>query len=112
MSHKAACASCGSTTYSHWRKIYPNKDLPYEVCNNCECLVRPRVYDDVYKGDCGKGLTTDPNICDPDTGKEIPYSSPGEKASIMKRLNICQSPSAERQHGSRNETVRRTYSIG
>ena len=82
-----------------------------ESCDKCERMSRPCLYDDVYKGDCNKGLTSQENIADPTTGKPIPYSSVGEKVAIMKRLNIRQSPNAELQHGARNEVKRRTHFV-
>lgn len=117
MQTKSPCMTCGSATYSYWRKIYPlakSGDVPYEECNECTELKRPRTsYDDIYTGDCHNGTTTDPNLCDPDTGKEIPYGSPKEKAAVMKRLNVAQHPGAERHHGAmREHTVRRTYFHG
>jgi len=104
-----ACGNCGATDYSHWRKVYPVKKPVYEVCDKCEKLNRPRTYDDIYKGDCNKGVSECEHLADPDTGQPIPYSTPGEKAAIMKKLGVVQSNRAERVHGARNETIRRTY---
>ena len=107
---KDPCACCDSTTWSHWRlRLNEAGDKVSESCDQCDVMKRPNQYDSVYKGDCNRGITTDPNIYDPDTKSEVPYSTPGEKAAAMKRLNIKQADSAERIHGARNETKRRTY---
>ena len=111
------CGNCGSETHTAWKKVLPIKGDAYEVCSDCSRVKAPRVYDDVYKGDCGKGTTTDPNLCDPVTGAEIPYSSPGEKSAIMQRLGVRQAESAERQRGVLNEEIsnfdkRRHFTVG
>ena len=59
-------------------------------------------YDDVYLGP-GGGIKTDPNICDPKTGREIPFVTKQDKAVAMRIAGVRQSVSAERQHGYRNE---------
>ena len=112
MLSKSPCRNCGSTSYTRWQMVFPEEKPPYEHCSECSKIGAKKLNEDIYKGDCNKGVTTDPNICDPKTGKEIPYSSAGEKAAIMKQLGIRQAESAERNHGSRNEVTRRSYSIG
>jgi len=111
--NKDKCNNCGSVNWSHWKmRINESGTDQSEECDQCSIMSRPKQYDDIYKGDCGKGLTTDPNIYDPVTKQEVPYSSPGEKAAIMKRLQIKQADSAERIHGARNDTVKKDYSLG
>lgn len=108
---KFNCGNCGSEVHTLWRYVVPQKGQPYERCDSCEAMKRPRTYDDVFKGDCNKGMTECEHIADPETGKPIPYSTPGEKAAILERLHLKQSDKAERVHGSRNETKRRTYFV-
>ena len=104
MLEKDPCGNCGSKTYSKWRKHYPEEKPAWEECDMCGSFKGPKTYDDIYKGDCNSGVTTDPNLCDPATGRAIPYSSAGEKKAIMDRLQVKQNQSAERHHGARNES--------
>lgn len=77
-----------------------------DVCGNLPPVWLP----DVYLGGPGGTPRTDPNLCDPKTGREISFSTKREKAAVMKYLGLQQARSAERQHGARNETgPRKTY---
>jgi hypothetical protein len=78
----------------------------WESCDQCG-NVAPVWLPDVYLGNKG-GIQTDENLVHPQTGKPIPFQTKREKAAIMKMLNVRQSPSAEHQHGGRNETKKGT----
>lgn len=79
-----------------------------EICDACGAA--PVWLPDVYLGSKG-GIQTDPQLVNPDTGKEIPFSTKREKAAVMKMLKLRQADQAEKQHGSRLEVKRRTYFI-
>lgn len=102
------CAACASTTHSrvYFRMV---KGKVFESCRNCEWKPLTPMYDDIFLG--GGGLKTDENICDPKTGREIPFITKQDKAVAMKIAGVKQAPSAERQHGYRNEEFlhRRKY---
>lgn len=68
------------------------------------------MYDDIYLGPEG-GLKTEENICDPKTGREIPFHTKQDKAIAMQIAGVKQSERAERIHGYRNEMYlhRKTY---
>lgn len=101
------CDNCGSDKAHAYRVVYA-KEGRYSGCNVCQGI-RATAVPDVYLGPSG-GIQTDPNLCDPKTGKEIPFSTKGEKKAIMERLGVRQAPSAERQHGARREEFKkRTY---
>lgn len=101
------CDNCGSDKAHVYRIVY-GRNGQHSGCNICDG-VRPSPVYDVYLGPSG-GIQTDPNLCDPKTGKEIPFSTKGEKKAIMDRLGVRQAPSAERQHGYRREEYRKkTY---
>ena len=82
-----------------------------KVCCACDiCGKIPPVWlPDVYLGGPGGTQRTDPNLVDPKTLKEMPFSTRREKAAVMNYLQVRQADSAERNHGSRNETKRRIY---
>ena len=99
------CGTCGNK-HAHRINIGHYNDVRYELCDQCGKL--PAMWlPDVFLGGKG-GIQTDENLCDKN-GKEIPFSTKREKAAIMRMLKVRQADSAERQHGSRNETKRRTY---
>lgn len=78
------------------------KGQQIQRCSDCDRIPMSSTYDDVYIGPTG-GLKTDPNLCDPKTGKEIPFHTKQDKAVIMKQLGVRQALCAERVHGYRNE---------
>jgi len=80
----------------------------WEVCDICS-KIPPVWLPDVFLGGPGGTVRTDEQLCNPDTGVPIPFSTRREKAAVMNMLNLRQADCAERQHGARNETRRRTY---
>lgn len=101
------CDGCGSDKAARVQISYI-EGKKWERCDNC-AHVPPVWMPDVYLGSKG-GIQTDENLCD-SNGNPIPFSSKREKAAIMSMLKVRQANSAEKQHGSRNETKRRTYFI-
>lgn len=100
---KEPCLSCGATVWHTMNFVYPkNKSDAIVTCSECTHLPLSPRYDDVYIGS-GGGIKTDENLCDPKTGREIPFHTKQDKAVVMKMLGLRQAESAERQHGSRNE---------
>lgn len=62
---------------------------------------------DVWYG-YGSGIHTEENICDPKTGKPIPFYDKQSKAAAMKMAGIREA--GDKVHGARNEEgKRRTY---
>ena len=100
----ALCDNCGNQE-AYVLRITFSKDGRYSGCDKCQGF-RATAVPDVYLGSSG-GLQTDPNLCDPKTRKEIPFSTKGEKAAIMKQLKVRQSLSAERVHGYRREEFKK-----
>ena len=94
------CNGCHSMTSNRTRTGYTD-GVRWEHCNICMTL--PQFgQPDIFLGGKG-GIQTDENLCG-DDGQPIPFSTKGEKAAIVKKLGLRQSESAERQHGSRNES--------
>jgi hypothetical protein len=83
----------------------------HDFCDVCSD-VRVQGLPDVFLGSNG-GIQTDDNIRDPKSGEMIPFSTKREKLAAMKRAGVRQAPSAEREHGHRNESHlnRKTYFI-
>jgi len=99
------CDTCGNKHAARLRIGYHN-DVRYELCDECGKI--PSVWlPDVFLGGKG-GIQTDETLCGKD-GIPIPYSTKREKAAIMKMTGVRQATGAEWNHGSRNETKRRTY---
>lgn len=73
-----------------------------QTCQNCDWKPLTPMYDDVFLGKAG-GIKTDENICDPKTGREIPFVTKQDKAVAMRLAGVKQAASAERRHGARNE---------
>ena len=89
------CNSCGRQAHHIRVKYVENKKI--DVCNNCERLTYPRVYD-CFIGGRGE-VQYQENIADPKTGNPIPFSTKRQKAAILKRLNITEA--GDRKHGAR-----------
>lgn len=103
------CNSCNSDVAARIRIGFDEKGNRWEYCDVCANVPAVSTHDDVYFKSNG-AVQTDENLCDPKTGVPIPFSTKGEKAAIMKRLNIRQHESAERHHGARIEPItRKTY---
>lgn len=99
------CNGCGSDVAARTRTGFHDGKI-WEVCDICGKI--PAVWmPDVFLGGNG-GVQTDENLCDK-SGNPIPFQTKREKAAIMNMLGLRQADSAERQHGSRNETKRRKY---
>lgn len=97
------CGNCGTDKAARKRIGYDHKTgRRWEYCDLCGNL-SPVWIPDVYLGGPGGTMRTDPNLCDPKTGKEIPFSTKREKAAVMRYLGVRQADSAERQGGCRNE---------
>jgi len=96
------CSGCGNKEAYRTRSIASMGGV-IEVCNECGGLrASDTSVPDLYLGSKG-GEQTCENICDPKTGEPVPFSSKREKKAVMDKLNLTMHPSAERQHGSRNE---------
>lgn len=103
------CNTCKTTLAARVRiGIDSQTGEKWEVCDICS-NTPPVWLPDVFLGGPGGTPQTDDTLCDPKTGKNIPFSTKREKAVIMNMLKVRQSDSAEHQHGSRNETKRKTY---
>lgn len=101
------CQTCNEKLAARLRYFFFNGKME-SVCDRCGDV--PAVWlPDVYLGGPGGTPRTDPNLVDPKTLREMPFSTKREKAVVMKYLNVRQADTAERIHGSRNETKRRTY---
>lgn len=98
---KQPCRKCGSILYHKMRVYYPSNKEAVHTCSDCEFMPMTPCYDDVFLG--GPGMKTDPNVCDPKTGRPIPFQTKQDKAIAMKIAGVRQSPLAERNHGYRNE---------
>lgn len=102
------CDGCGSDKAIALRR----SETTGFSCDQCSQInVNSTSQPDVYLGK-GGGLQTCEHLCDPKTGIPIPYSSKKEKKAIMDRLHLVQHPSAERQHGYRNEKHLRKTTYG
>lgn len=96
------CNSCNTDVAARVRMgIDKDTGKLWELCDICG-KIPPIWLPDVYLGNKG-GIQTDETLCNPKTGKEIPFQTKREKAAIMRMLNLRQSDSAEHQHGARNE---------
>lgn len=93
------CGNCGSKLYHRIRYSFNGE---WRACSDCDRMPMTPRYDDIYIG--SGGIKTDPNICDPRTGRKIPFHTKQDKAIAMKIAGVKQSVSAERQHGARNES--------
>jgi len=102
------CAGCKTLNAARTRTGYSPDGKKWEYCDVCGGMA-PVWLPDVFLGN-GKGIKADENLCG-DDGEPIPYQTKREKAVIMKMRGLRQADSAEHQHGSRNETKRRTYFI-
>jgi len=92
------CSGCGN---KHAYRI--NSGEGWEICNQCGDLrAGDTCQPDLYLGGKG-GIQTCENICDPKTGKPIPFSTKREKKAIMDKLKLRPAASAEKYHGARNE---------
>lgn len=103
------CGNCNTDVAARVQIGFDADGTRWERCDVCDRVPATCTHDDVYFKSNG-GVQTDENLCDPKTGVPIPFSSKGEKAAIMKRLNVRQHESAERHHGARIEPpTRKTY---
>lgn len=104
------CGNCKSDVAARVKIGFTSKGERFEYCDICGSM--PSVWlPDVFLGGPGGSERTDENLCNPTTGKPIPFSTKREKAAIMNMLKIRQADSAEHQGGSRNESHlnRKTY---
>ena len=100
------CTKCGSPDdHVYWRVTSDN--VPYVFCRACHTGTNTCV-PDVWYG-YGSGIHTEENICDPQTGKPIPFYDKQSKAAAMKIAGVREA--GDRKHGMRNEDSlkRRTY---
>lgn len=95
------CGGCGYTLATGVRIGRDNDGTRWEICDHCS-NIKFHGLPDVYLGSKG-GIQTDENLCGKD-GKPIPFSTKREKAAIMKHLGVRQADSAEKYHGSRNNS--------
>lgn len=102
MSDRQPCRTCGSLDYNRSRIFYEGNTLR-EFCNKCTELGNIWLPDQYLPG--GVREQTDPNICNPETGKPIPFSTKREKAIIMRQLGIKYADCNEKQHGRRNDDI-------
>lgn len=63
-----------------------------------DCVIGNTVVHDVWYG-YGSGTHIEENICDPDTGKPIPFSSKNEKWAAMQKAKVAEV--GDRVHGAR-----------
>lgn len=102
------CNNCNTDLAARVRIIIDAKtNEKYEMCDICS-NTPPVWMPDVYLGKDG-GIQTNEQLCNPKTGEPIPYQTKREKAAIMNMLKVRES--GDHEHGSRNETKRRTYFI-
>ncbi len=97
------CNTCSSDVAARVRIGVTKEGKTWEYCDMCGNLP-PAWMPDVYLGGPGGTPRTDENLCNPQTGKPIEFSTKREKAAIMRMLNVRQADSAEHQHGGRNES--------
>jgi hypothetical protein len=97
------CNSCGTDVASRVRSCISSSGEILESCDVC-ANISPVWLPDVYLGGPGGSTQTDECLCNPETGKPIPFSTKREKAAVMRMLNVKQAECAERQHGARNES--------
>jgi len=90
------CSGCGNLNAYVVRVGYAGKER-VENCDQCGNLKPPATYD-TYLGSKG-GVRVEENITEPGTGRPIPYATKGEKAAILKRLNLREA--GDRVHGAR-----------
>lgn len=80
------------------RKIVTNDDGKYErYCRDC-ITGTAKSSPDVWYG-YGSGTHTEENICDPETGKPIPFSSKRGKWEAMQKAGVREA--GDRVHGAR-----------
>jgi hypothetical protein len=97
------CNTCSSDVAARVKVWIDKEGKSWEACDICSKL--PAFWNpDVYLGGPGGHEQTDEQLCNPKTGEPIPFSTKREKAAIMNMLGLRQADSAERQHGSRNES--------
>ena len=92
----AHCDNCGNESATYVVIRYENRQRSC-ACDRCGAG-RQRGIPDVYLGS-GSGERVEENLADPKTGKPIPFSTKGEKAAIMKRLNLKEA--GDRVRGAR-----------
>lgn len=79
------------------KRIVTNDGGKWEkYCN--DCITGNPVVRDVWYG-YGSGTHTEENICDPQTGQPIPFSSRAEKYAAMQRAGVVEV--GDRVHGAR-----------
>ena len=92
----AHCENC-KNKHAHYVVLRFEKGRRTCACDRCGAG-RPRGLPDVYLGP-GSGERVEENLADPKTGRPIPFSTKGEKAEIMKRLNLREA--GDRVRGAR-----------
>lgn len=97
------CNTCSTDLAARVKMGIGSDGKLWEMCDICANL--PSFWNpDVFLGGSGGSPQTCENLCDPKTGRPIPFSTKREKAAIMNMLGVRQADSAERQRGSRNES--------
>lgn len=91
-----SCVGCGSKEDFVFYRI-DIKNNTTVLCRNCHKGNRPGVRD-VWYG-YGSGEHTEENICDPATGKPIPFSSREGKYQAMKKAGVVEA--GDTIHGAR-----------
>ncbi len=99
------CAGCGrKDDFVFYRITARNEPLVY--CRGCHTGVG-RGKPDVWYG-YGSGEHTEQNICDPATGKPIPFSSPQGKLAAMQKAGVREV--GDRVNGSRSTFTGKRHS--
>ena len=93
------CEGCGNA-YAARVRIGYSDGKKWERCD--QCGASPVWLPDVYLGGPGGTVRTDENLCNPDNGKPIPYSTKREKAAIMRMLKVREA--GDKNRGYRNES--------
>ena len=97
------CLNCGNKNAARWRKVYPSKSDPFEMCNRCGLGGSGGIPDVFWDGKPEENLADDPN-----TGKPRVFSSKGEKAAYLKQRGIMEA--GDKVNGAPFSAVRNSYS--
>ncbi len=95
------CASCKrfiDEDVVKLRRIVTNDNGKFDkFCTDCVTGTGPKIKD-VWYG-YGSGTHTEENICDPETGQPIPFSSRQGKWEAMQKAKVVEA--GDRVHGAR-----------